>query len=107
MKPNEGGVDRILRVLLGLGILAPVFVGPKTLWTWLGLPQTGLVGFARSTPSCASTPWAARLDWRFRPFPPSGKGLGDETVTSSCNTPVMTSCDSPPAKRQPARRRGP
>jgi len=47
MKPNEGGVDRILRVLLGLGILALVFVGPKTPWAWLGLVPlvTGLVGY--------------------------------------------------------------
>lgn len=47
MKPNEGGIDRILRVVLGLAILALVFVGPKTPWAWLGLVPlvTGLVGF--------------------------------------------------------------
>jgi hypothetical protein len=47
MKPNEGGLDRIIRVLAGLAILALVFVGPKTPWAWLGLIPlvTGLVGF--------------------------------------------------------------
>lgn len=47
MKPNEGGIDRILRVIVGLAILALAFIGPKTPWAWLGLVPlvTGLVGF--------------------------------------------------------------
>ncbi len=44
---NEGPVDRIIRVILGLGLLAIVFVGPHTPWGWIGLLPlvTGLVGF--------------------------------------------------------------
>lgn len=47
MKTNEGAVDRILRVVLGLGILSLVFVGPQTPWAYIGLVPliTGLVGF--------------------------------------------------------------
>jgi hypothetical protein len=47
MNPNEGTLDRTLRILLGLALLALVFVGPKS---WIGLIglvplATGLVGF--------------------------------------------------------------
>ena len=47
MNVNEGGWDRTLRVLLGIGLLALVFVGPHTPWGWLGLLPlvTGLFGF--------------------------------------------------------------
>ena len=47
MKRNEGTLDRAVRVVLGLALLALVFVGPHT---WLGLLGivplvTGIVGF--------------------------------------------------------------
>ncbi len=44
---NEGPVDRIIRVILGLGLIAIVFAGPHTPWGWVGLLPliTGLVGF--------------------------------------------------------------
>lgn len=44
---NEGGLDRLVRIVAGLGVLALVFVGPKTPLGWLGLVPlvTGLVGF--------------------------------------------------------------
>jgi hypothetical protein len=43
---NEGSLDRVVRVVLGLAVLSLVFVGPRT---WLGLLGlvplvTGLVG---------------------------------------------------------------
>ena len=43
---NEHPVDRVLRVIVGLGLLALVFVGPKTAWGFLGLVPlaTGLLG---------------------------------------------------------------
>ena len=43
---NEGKVDRILRVALGLGLLSLVFVGPQTAWGWVGAVPlvTGLIG---------------------------------------------------------------
>ena len=47
MKSNEGGIDRALRVIVGLAVLALAFVGPKTPWGYVGLVPllTGLVGF--------------------------------------------------------------
>lgn len=43
---NEHPVERGLRVLLGLGLLSLVFVGPRTLWGLVGLVPlaTGLLG---------------------------------------------------------------
>ena len=47
MPRNEGTIDRALRIILGLGLLAIVFVGPQTPWGWIGIVPlaTGLVGF--------------------------------------------------------------
>lgn len=47
MASNVGGIDRILRIVVGLVLLALVFVGPKTAWGWIGLVPliTGLVGW--------------------------------------------------------------
>ena len=44
---NEGIVDRAVRVVVGVVLLALVFVGPKTWLGWLGLVPliTGVVGF--------------------------------------------------------------
>lgn len=46
MNTNEAGFDRILRILIGVMLLALVFVGPKTPWGWFGLVPliTGLAG---------------------------------------------------------------
>ena len=43
---NEGTVDRVLRVIVGLVGIALVFTGPKTAWGWFGLIPlvTGLAG---------------------------------------------------------------
>ncbi|KJS23973.1 MAG: membrane protein [Hyphomonadaceae bacterium BRH_c29] len=45
-KTNEGTIDRVLRVIVGLALIAIVFVGPQTPWGWVGLVPllTGLVG---------------------------------------------------------------
>lgn len=47
MTRNEGSIDRTLRILLGLALIALVFIGPQTPWGWVGLVPllTGLVGF--------------------------------------------------------------
>ncbi len=37
MTRNMGNVDRAVRVVLGIILIALVFVGPKTPWGWLGL----------------------------------------------------------------------
>ena len=47
MKVNEGKIDRIIRIIFGLGLLSLVFVGPQTLWGFIGLVPllTGALGF--------------------------------------------------------------
>jgi Protein of unknown function (DUF2892) len=47
MQVNEGRADRIIRVLVGLGLLSLVFIGPKTMWGFAGLVPlfTGALGF--------------------------------------------------------------
>lgn len=47
MNANVGGIDRILRIVVGLVLLSLVFVGPKTLWGLMGLVPlaTGLMRF--------------------------------------------------------------
>lgn len=46
LTPNEGTVDRAVRVVLGVALLSIVFVGPQTLWGLVGLVPlvTGLAG---------------------------------------------------------------
>lgn len=34
---NVGNTDRVLRLALGVGLIALVFIGPKTAWGWIGL----------------------------------------------------------------------
>lgn len=47
MTANVGSIDRILRIVVGLGLLSLVFIGPQTPWGWIGLVPllTALVGF--------------------------------------------------------------
>ena len=47
MTKNEGTIDRALRIVFGLVILALVVVGPKTPFGFLGLVPlvTGILGF--------------------------------------------------------------
>ncbi len=44
---NEGTLDRTVRVVVGLAVLSLAFVGPQTLWGFLGLVPlaTGAFGF--------------------------------------------------------------
>ena len=44
---NEGPIDRVLRVIVGIALIAIVFVGPQTPWGWIGVVPllTGLVAF--------------------------------------------------------------
>lgn len=43
---NEGNLDRGLRIIAGLVLISLVFVGPQTLWGWVGLVPlvTGVLG---------------------------------------------------------------
>jgi ABC-type polysaccharide/polyol phosphate export permease len=36
-KTNLGSIDRLLRLVIGVILIALVFIGPKTPWGWLGL----------------------------------------------------------------------
>ena len=47
MTANVGTVDRILRIVVGLILIAMVFVGPQTSWGWVGVVPllTALIGF--------------------------------------------------------------
>lgn len=67
---NESGIERAVRIIAGLGLLAIALFGPKTPWGYLGLIPliTGLVGscplytvFGISTcPSPRTRPTTAR-----------------------------------------------
>ncbi len=48
-KTNVGGADRMFRIVLGLALIALVFVGPKTAWGWIGLIPLA-TGFLRTCP---------------------------------------------------------
>ena len=44
---NVGSIDRILRIVVGLGLISLVFVGPQTPWGWIGIVPllTAFIGF--------------------------------------------------------------
>lgn len=41
MKMNVGSIDRLVRAVIGLGLITLVFVGPRTPWGWIGLVLLG------------------------------------------------------------------
>ncbi|MEJ2646209.1 MAG: DUF2892 domain-containing protein [Gammaproteobacteria bacterium] len=47
MGKNVGGIDRAIRIIIGLGLIALVFVGPQTPWGWIGIIPlaTALMGW--------------------------------------------------------------
>jgi hypothetical protein len=47
MPCNEGNLDRVVRIIVGLALIAIVFVGPQTAWGWIGVVPllTGLFGY--------------------------------------------------------------
>ena len=47
MKSNVGTVDKVIRIILGAGLISLVFVGPQTPWGWVGVIPlaTGLINF--------------------------------------------------------------
>ena len=44
---NEGKIDRIIRVIIGIAILSLTIIGPQSMWGLVGLVPliTGLIGF--------------------------------------------------------------
>lgn len=47
MSNNVGSLDRIVRIVAGIVLIALVFVGPQTPWGWVGLVPlvTGVAGW--------------------------------------------------------------
>jgi len=47
MKKNIGGIERIIRIVAGVGMLSLVFIGPETKWGYLGIVPlaTGLISW--------------------------------------------------------------
>jgi hypothetical protein len=47
MSRNIGALDRMLRIVAGIVLIAMVFVGPQTPWGWIGLVPlvTALIGW--------------------------------------------------------------
>jgi len=47
MSKNVGSIDRVLRIVVGIALIALVFVGPQTPWGWIGLVPliTALIGW--------------------------------------------------------------
>lgn len=37
MKKNIGSIERIIRAVVGIVLIALVFVGPQTPWGWIGI----------------------------------------------------------------------
>lgn len=47
---NVGNVDRALRIIVGLGLLSLVFIGPKTMWGLIGIVPI-ITGLTRRCPA--------------------------------------------------------
>ena len=47
MKQNVGSIDRAIRAIVGLGLISLVFVGPQTVWGWIGVVPlaTAIIGW--------------------------------------------------------------
>ena len=48
-KKNVGNPDRAFRIILGIGLISVVFVGPQTPWGWVGVIPL-LTAFVGSCP---------------------------------------------------------
>ena len=59
MKLNVGGIDRVLRIIVGAALISLVFIGPMTPWGWIGVVPllTGLIGWC---PPYAMLGWSTR-----------------------------------------------
>lgn len=46
-RKNIGNVERILRVVAGLGIVSLAFIGPRSPWAFIGIipALTGIIGW--------------------------------------------------------------
>jgi hypothetical protein len=58
-KTNVGNTDRILRIILGVGLLSLVFIGPRTPLGWIGLVPL-FTGLMRTCPLYSIIGWNSR-----------------------------------------------
>ena len=49
MTSNVGSLDRVLRIVVGVALLAMMFIGPKTMWGLIGIIPLA-TGLMRSCP---------------------------------------------------------
>lgn len=54
MTHNIGSIDRTLRIVLGVGLISLVFVGPQTYWGLVGLVPL-ITGLTRFCPAYSAT----------------------------------------------------
>ena len=47
MKQNVGSLDRAIRAIVGIGLISLVFIGPQTVWGWIGVIPlaTAIIGW--------------------------------------------------------------
>jgi hypothetical protein len=66
MTTNIGTIDRIVRIVVGLGLISLVFIGPQTPWGWIGLiplataalgwcPPYAMLGISTCAPKSSKT----------------------------------------------------
>jgi Protein of unknown function (DUF2892) len=48
-KKNVVNADRAFRIILGVGLISLAFVGPRTIWGWIGVIPL-LTAFMRTCP---------------------------------------------------------
>jgi hypothetical protein len=63
MKLNVGGIDRILRIVVGLALVAWAVMGGPV-WAWIGVVPlgTGLIGFCPLYPILGMSTCPAKKD---------------------------------------------
>lgn len=45
LKSNVGTFDRVVRAIVGLGLISLVYYGPQTVWGWLGVIPLATAAF--------------------------------------------------------------
>jgi len=47
MKQNVGSIDRAIRAIVGIALISLVFIGPQTVWGWIGVIPlaTAIIGW--------------------------------------------------------------
>ena len=47
MTQNIGTIERAIRAIVGIGLISLVFIGPQTVWGWIGVVPlvTAIIGW--------------------------------------------------------------